>query len=257
METEIKSELKRIENSSNIKILYAVESGSRAWGFASKDSDWDVRYIYIHPPEWYLRIDLLKDSQVRMLENNLDLAGWELRKTLRLFRKSNPPLFEWLRSPFVYYEDDIVIPKLRKLGEYYFNPRSCMHHYLHIAESTFTEHLQAEKVNLKKYFYALRTVLACEWIESKGTMPPMEFSKLVESVVKEQSLLSEISKLLLRKKRGDELKMEPKSDVLNKHLKDRLAFFSERVKTLEAIEQPVTSTLDEIFRSALTEVWHK
>ncbi|MBL7712009.1 MAG: nucleotidyltransferase domain-containing protein, partial [Chitinophagaceae bacterium] len=104
MVKEIRQELLRLEAQYGIKILYAVESGSRAWGFASTDSDWDVRYIYIHKLEWYLRIDSEKDSQEEILPNDIDLAGWELKKALRLFRKSNPPLLEWLSSPIVYLE---------------------------------------------------------------------------------------------------------------------------------------------------------
>ena len=91
---EIKKELLRLEYQHDIKILYAVESGSRAWGFASVNSDWDVRYIYVHRLDWYLQIDDKKDSLDEILLNDIDLAGWELKKALRLFRKSNPPLLE-------------------------------------------------------------------------------------------------------------------------------------------------------------------
>ena len=104
MTTEIQQELSRLETQHDIQILYAVESGSRAWGFASVNSDWDVRYIYVHRPEWYLQIDDKKDNQEEILPNDIDLAGWELRKALRLFRKSNPPMLEWLDSPIVYRE---------------------------------------------------------------------------------------------------------------------------------------------------------
>src|SRR6476620_8167174 len=99
---EIKIELQRLEAKHNIKVLYAVESGSRAWGFASKNSDWDVRFIYIHPLDWYLAIEEKKDNIEVILPNDIDMAGWELRKALLLFRKSNPPLLEWLRSPVIY-----------------------------------------------------------------------------------------------------------------------------------------------------------
>jgi predicted nucleotidyltransferase len=105
MKEEIKRQLRVVEETTDIKILYAVESGSRAWGFASTNSDWDVRYIYIHRPEWYLSIDHQKDSQEDILPNDIDLCGWEVRKALRLFRKSNPPLMEWLRSPLLYLEN--------------------------------------------------------------------------------------------------------------------------------------------------------
>lgn len=112
MTTEIQQELSRLEIQHNIQILYAVESGSRAWGFASVNSDWDVRYIYVHRPEWYLHIDDKKDNQEEILPNDIDLAGWELRKALRLFRKSNPPMLEWLDSPIVYREQFTTAERL-------------------------------------------------------------------------------------------------------------------------------------------------
>ena len=112
---EISKELLRLEREQDIKILYAVESGSRAWGFASRDSDWDVRYIYVHRLEWYLRIEDEKDSREEILPNDIDLAGWELRKALRLFRKSNPPLMEWLNSPIVYLQNFSTADRLREL----------------------------------------------------------------------------------------------------------------------------------------------
>ena len=126
MEKEILKELKNIEQEQDIKILYAVESGSRAWGFASLDSDWDVRYIYIHNSLWYLSIDDKKDSYDKILPNDIDLSGWDLKKTLKLFRKSNPPLLEWMRSPIIYYQNSSMIDKLRNLALEYFNPKSCV-----------------------------------------------------------------------------------------------------------------------------------
>ncbi len=92
MTDQITQELARLEHRHVIKVLYAIESGSRAWGFASTDSDWDVRYLYVHRLDWYLKIDDKKDNQEEILPNDIDLAGWELKKALRLFRKSNPPL---------------------------------------------------------------------------------------------------------------------------------------------------------------------
>src|SRR5689334_4174867 len=102
---EIKSELSKLEADRNIKILYAVESGSRAWGFASKDSDWDVRFMYVHDYDWYLSINDKKDNIETILPNDIELSEWKLKKALLLFRKSNPPLLEWLRSPTIYKEE--------------------------------------------------------------------------------------------------------------------------------------------------------
>lgn len=254
---EIKKELRRIEEQCEIRILLAVESGSRAWGFASTDSDWDVRYIYIQKIDWYLRIDQYKETQEEILPSDIDLAGWELKKALRLFRKSNPPMLEWLRSPIVYMEQFSTAQSLRHLSERYFNPRSCMYHYLSMAKGNFNEFLKdRELVKIKKYFYVLRPVLACDWIESKSTFPPMEFDKLVESQVSNETLREAIDNLIKRKIAGEELKEEPNIGVLNEFLADRISYFSEAVGEIDTIDRPQTDTLDKLFQSTLSEVWN-
>lgn len=251
----IKEELRRLESQYDIKILYAVESGSRAWGFASADSDWDVRYLYIHKLDWYLSIDDRKDSQEKILPNDIDLSGWELRKALRLFRKSNPPLLEWLRSPIVYTEPYSTAEKLRQLTAQYFNPKSCLHHYLHMAEGNYRQYLQKDRVRVKKYFYVLRPILACDWIWETNTMAPTEFYKLVDSQVKDDLLKAEIQQLLVRKMAGDELYEEPKINVLNDFLEEKINFYSAYVKTLGLSERPNTQLLDQLFIQTLSEVW--
>ncbi|MCL4152986.1 UNVERIFIED_CONTAM: hypothetical protein GTU68_007345, partial [Idotea baltica] len=178
MKEKIQQELAELEAEKDIKILYAVESGSRAWGFASKNSDWDVRFIYVHRKNWYLSIDKRKDNVNRMLPDDLDLSGWEIRKALGLFRKSNPPMLEWLRSPIVYTEPFTTAERLRKLSDNYFNPRSCLYHYLSMARGNYKDYLQNETVKLKKYFYVLRPIIACDWIAEKKEMAPMEFQTL-------------------------------------------------------------------------------
>ncbi len=102
MRKKIKEQLRRIEDAENIKILLAVESGSRAWGFASPDSDYDVRFVYIRSLEDYLRLDATRDVIELPIDDVLDINGWDLQKTLRLLHKSNPTLFEWFSSPIVY-----------------------------------------------------------------------------------------------------------------------------------------------------------
>ncbi len=115
MKQRIIDELKRIEQSYGVKIVYAVESGSRAWGFPSQDSDYDVRFIYVPKKEWYFSIEQERDVIEEPIHDLLDISGWELRKTLRLFKKSNPPLLEWLSSDIVYYEAFTTAKQLRKL----------------------------------------------------------------------------------------------------------------------------------------------
>ena len=100
----IHRQLDEIESVHNVSILYAVESGSRAWGFASPDSDFDVRFLYVRPVLDYLRIRPMRDVIELPLTGDLDTNGWDIVKALNLFRSSNPALLEWLRSPIIYRE---------------------------------------------------------------------------------------------------------------------------------------------------------
>lgn len=257
MREEIKKELLRLESEYEIKILYAVESGSRAWGFASTDSDWDVRYIYIHKLDWYLNIDNKKDNQEEILPNDIDLAGWELKKALRLFRKSNPPMLEWLRSPIVYLQQFSTADKLRNLAKEYFNPKSCLHHYLHMAEGNYRAYLQKENVRVKKYFYVLRPILACDWIKQTNTMAPMEFQTLLDSQVTDEKVKNEIQKLLTRKIAGEELNEEPKIKILNDFLEDKIIFYNQYIKSIGYSEQPEQTLLNNLFKQTIYEAWDK
>ena len=256
MQDIIRQELRRLEAEFEIKIIYAVESGSRAWGFASIDSDWDVRFIYVHRPEWYLSIDDKKDSLVQILPNDIDLGGWEIRKALKLFNKSNPPLMEWLRSPIVYVENGGFVNSLRDLSKDYFNPKNCLHHYLHMAEGNFKEYLQKDMVRTKKYFYVLRPILACQWIESKNSMPPMEFDLTFKEFITDPILKIEIETLLSRKKSGEELNEEPKIEVINNYLNERIIHFQELVKSFPASKSTGNLLLNNLFRKTLKESWY-
>jgi predicted nucleotidyltransferase len=255
MRDKIEIELKRLEQQHDIKVLYAVESGSRAWGFASTDSDWDVRFIYLHNLDWYLSIDDKHDNVEEILPNDIDLSGWELCKALKLFRKSNPPLLEWLRSPIIYSEKYSTANSLRQLMNEYFNPKSCMHHYLHTAEGNFKTYLQKDMVRIKKYFYVLRPILACQWIERNDTAVPMEFQKLVDTQVDDEQLKNEIEKLLVRKMSGEELNEEPKIKIINDFVEQKIDYFNNLLKNNNTIKKPDTIKLDELFRSSLQEVY--
>ena len=164
MEKVILKNLYKIEKENKIKILYAVESGSRGWGFESTDSDYDVRFIYIHMPEWYLSIQDRRDVIEIPIDNLLDINGWDIRKTLILYNKSNPTLLEWLSSPIIYMEHGFLIKKLKELVNYYFSSKSCIYHYLHMARGNYREYLKGDVVKIKKYFYVLRPIMACMWV---------------------------------------------------------------------------------------------
>jgi predicted nucleotidyltransferase len=255
MVDEIRNELRNLEKEKDIKILYAVESGSRAWGFASKDSDWDVRFIYVHNYDWYLSINDKKDNIETILPNDIDLSGWELKKALLLFRKSNPPLLEWLRSPIVYKEEFTTTSQLRSAAKTYFNPKSCLYHYLHMAKGNFEAYFRTDMARIKKYFYVLRPILACCWIERTSTMAPMEFEVLVDKEISNNNLKEEINELLIRKKNGDELDLEKRIQIIDDFIIDRLGHFKNLLADFDSMQSPDMDFLNDIFRNTLREVW--
>ncbi|MDQ0115817.1 nucleotidyltransferase domain-containing protein [Paenibacillus harenae] len=253
---EILQQLGDIEREENVRILYACESGSRAWGFPSKDSDYDVRFIYVRPVEWYLSIFSGRDVIERPISDMLDINGWDLKKALNLFRKSNPPLLEWLQSPIPYFENRTVASRIREISPLSFSPKSCMFHYLNMARGNYREYLQGEQVRIKKYFYVLRPLLACEWIDTKGTMPPMEFELLVKTyMAKGSELRAIVEELLARKKAGDELDYEPQLQVINAYIESKLAYFERAAAAHKAPESLIDEKLDGLFRQVLKEVW--
>lgn len=254
MTSEITDNLAAIEEKENVRILYAVESGSRAWGFASRNSDYDVRFIYIHKPHWYLSIRDRRDVIECPISNDLDISGWDIRKALGLFSKSNPPLLEWLGSPIIYKDAYGLADKLRAMLTTAFQPQRSMYHYLHMARGNYREYLKGEVVRLKKYLYVLRPILACLWIEKYGTMPPTEFSKLVRDARLSVTLNAAIDELLARKMSGDELDTAPKVPVLNEFIEQMLDHYS-----LLSGKRPTPvadyDALDLLFREMLQAVW--
>jgi len=202
MKEIIVGKLKAIEHQFDVRILYACESGSRAWGFASPDSDYDVRFVYVHKADYYLSIDDLRDVIEVPISDLLDINGWELRKALRLFRKSNAPLYEWLQSPIVYAADLTFVSEMKALMPTYFSPRAGMHHYLSMAKGVFESELSGEMVKLKRYFYALRPVLAAKWIADIKSVPPMDFNSL--SVLMPEQISTLVDGLLSIKAKVDE-----------------------------------------------------
>lgn len=152
MREKIKLELERIEKEKDVKILFAVESGSRAWGFPSKDSDYDVRFVYMHPVEWYLSIHDKRDVIEYPISDDLDISGWDIKKALQLFAKSNPALLEWIRSPIFYSKNSNFPEQLQQMSEKNFDPKATIYHYLHMASKNYREFLQGENVKLKSTF---------------------------------------------------------------------------------------------------------
>ena len=185
MHAFIEEKLKEIERRENVKILHCIESGSRAWGFASPDSDYDVRFIYVRPKEFYLRLDKTRDVIEWQLDDTLDINGWDIKKALQLLYKSNPTVFEWNASPIVYKTTN-QWETVASVIDNFFVAKSEIYHYLSTAKRNKKEFLSGERVKFKKYFYVLRPLLACKWILERGTHPPMLFKTLMDEYLDEE-----------------------------------------------------------------------
>lgn len=200
MHTKIKQYLARIEKERNIKILLACETGSRAWGFPSPDSDYDIRMLYVHPENWYLSLNERKDTLELMFENNdLDITGWDVRKSLRLLKKSNPPLLERIQSPILYKSDPAFLEPFTQLAQQAYSRIATMYHYLNMSIKCYEEIKGKEAYKLKKFFYALRTATVCKWILEKEEMPPIEFHKVLAGLQLDASLTERIQELIALK----------------------------------------------------------
>lgn len=221
--TRIDAELLRLEREHDVTILFACESGSRGWGFASPDSDYDVRFLYVHRLDWYLRVEPQRDVIECPISDELDISGWELRKALQLLHRSNPTLLEWLDSPVIYRADAAVVAQLRELARVYFSPARGYYHYLSMAKKNYREHLLGDTVRLKKYLYVLRPLLGVRWITAGWGMPPMRFADLAARTVTDEALLADINALLEIKMRVGEAKSGPRRPLLNAFIEAELA----------------------------------
>lgn len=176
---DIRSHLATFEATHELQLIYACESGSRAWGFPSQDSDYDVRFLYVRDLRWYLSVAARSDVIEEQIDGELDIGGWDVKKALGLMRRGNAPLIEWLASPIVYLERRAAVQPLRALIETVLLPESVCHHYLAQTRRILATIGQSQETTLKKYFYVMRSLLAARWVVERGTSPPMEIWQLL------------------------------------------------------------------------------
>lgn len=249
MEQTILHTLHEIEKTQNIHILLAVESGSRAWGFASPDSDYDVRFIYVRPKEGYLCLEKIRDVIEYPIHNLLDINGWDLKKTLQLLYKSNPTVFEWFSSPIVYIETKFA-QKCKNSIQEYFSVKRSLYHYVSMAQKNYAAYLNQDMVTVKKYFYALRPVLACRWILDYGTPPPMSFSELMEAELP-QTLYTEVTKLLELKMNAPEIQKIAKVNRIHVYLDTSIQEIKHILQSLHDAKHVDWKKLNALFLQAL------
>jgi predicted nucleotidyltransferase len=250
---EILKRLKSTEEKAGARIIMAIESGSRAWGFASPNSDYDVRFIYAREKDWYVAVDLedKRDVIEYPIVDEIDLNGWDVRKALKLFWKSNPAFVEWIQSPITYINQGEFRDRTRELLPDIYSVEKGIYHYRSMAKTNYRGYLREEMVPLKKYFYVLRPLFAIKWLEKYGTAAPIEFHKVLE-LVTDTELLETIHQLLERKKASEEKMVAPAIPVLNKYIESELT-------RLEGIKLPKTDRtmemdqLNELFHLVLSE----
>ncbi len=233
MKEIVREKLKEIEAKENVKIIMAVESGSRAWGFASPDSDYDVRFVYVRRLEDYLRLDKIRDIIEWQLDDVLDINGWDLKKALQLMHDSNPSIFEWCASPIVYRGSD-SFDELNRIRTAYYSRKKSLYHYWHMASNNYHAYFHGEEVRVKKYFYVIRPLLAAKWVVDKKAQPPMLFSELLDGELP-KDLRGIVDELLKMKQNMPEMGLAPRI----KRLDDFIEFELEKVKKAADEEESV------------------
>lgn len=243
----ISDKLSSIENDKQVKILHAVESGSRAWGFASPDSDYDIRFIYKHSADWYLSLWEKTDVIEFMTAEDLDGSGWDLDKSLKLLAKSNVPLIEWLYSPVEYHSENDFLKQMRLFANDCFSPIASLHHYLGTTKN-FMEICELEHVKLKSYFYALRTALAGKWIIQNNSFPPVAFAELLP--IAPVTIQEKILELQSIKAGQDEKYLHPKEEIITQFLQETIRFNQEKSQSLSSGKK-IYQELDDFFKAEI------
>jgi len=248
MKTTIINRLAEIESSNDIKILFACESGSRGWEFPSPDSDFDVRFIYVRPLNFYLSVQDKDDQLGFPINDELDIYGWDIKKVLKLIRKSNTTPFEWLQSPIIYGEQDHFKEELWTLCQSYFYRKTNINHYLGIAHSALETVVNTDEIKIKKLFYVLRPLLSAKWCLKKNTIAPMTIGPLLTLMPEHlQKLVKDLITLKSTSAEGYIIKIHPE---LSNYIDEEFKNCTEGAKDLPK-ESFDSEMLDVLFRKTI------
>ena len=249
IEKLIQEKISEIESTEHVKILHAVESGSRAWGFASTNSDYDVRFIYVRTKQDYLKLNPVSDVINWQLDEVFDINGWDLKKALCLLKNSNPTVFEWNLSPIVYQTTDFW-QNHQEIINQYFSCKAGVYHYLNTAKTSYQKFLTSNQIKLKKYFYVLRPILACRWILKYKKPAPMLFTELTNSML-EPEMQNLIQNLLNRKINSSESSTSNPIPELNTYLLRNLNLLEKQANSLSDDKNQDWNMLNQMFLDGL------
>ena len=204
--------LDRVTREQGVYLPLAVESGSRAWGFPSPDSDYDCRFIFVRPVAQHLTLWPPRDVIEIDMSDDLDANGWDLAKALRLLLKGNAVVVEWLRSPVVYRGHGWFREELLALANTFATREAIGRHYLHLGEHQRRTYFNnSASVAQKKIFYALRPAATLRWLRLRPSeaIAPMHFPTLMAECAPPPELAAEVSDLMRRKAVTRELGSAP------------------------------------------------
>jgi len=248
---QILQRLSVMEAERGIKIPLAVESGSRAWGFASPDSDYDCRFVYVKPKVSYLSVFEEKDTIEFTPDAVFDLGGWDVKKAVALLVKSNAVILEWLSSGVVYRKDERVWRVLWRVGQAFFNPVAVSWHYLSMARNKLAEIEQAANAKIKKYFYVMRPLACIGFIEAHGSIPHMEYRKNLAEIDVSAAIRDRIELLMRQKETALEGDMIPQDKILVDFFRTECASVENRLSALHHEKNRNYEQADKAFREIL------
>ena len=222
--SEIDRKLDEVTETEKVRILMAIESGSRAWGFPSPDSDYDVRFIYTRNADDYLSLHPVRDVIELPIEGDLDISGWDIRKALNLLLKNNAVVAEWLDSAIRYVPTDPAMAEMAELADRHFNPKGYARHYSSLGRNNLERwNLSADGIPVKRYFYSLRPALSIRALRlNPGARPPMRLQDLVQVSDLSTDLVFEIERLVELKSRTREAGMTTRSSAIEHLIVDEL-----------------------------------
>jgi predicted nucleotidyltransferase len=246
---QIVNKLKEIAEKRNVSILYACETGSRAWGFPSPDSDYDVRFIYMHERNWYLSLNERKDT-IEHMDGDLDITGWDLRKCLVLLHKSNASLIERFQSPIEYYAEGEMKTEFKELIKIYYSPIAVFFHHYSLANKFWEEIKGKDSFKLKSWFYLVRSLLSCNWIVNDNSVLPMHIEGLMK--YSPEDVNAELRKLIKLKSSASEKYMHEKDVALNEWIAGLFVMLESKKNNL-AVNQTDMSALNDFFLKQMYE----
>lgn len=194
--------LRSIEKEHQVTVLLAVCYGSRCFGYASADSDWDVRFVYVRRPQWYFSLEKTVDT-IEFMDptEGLDLVGYDIKKAVELLTRTNPTLSDWLHADSFLIVDENFRRDLLSIESMYYSTHRAMHHFFSMGVKQNFSHLVKEAC-LKRFIYYLRYLLACQWTEQYGTHPPVNIDTLIDATMHDAGPLREKAHALFEFKRS-------------------------------------------------------